>query len=191
MALRGRGPDVCLVIATIHGNEDAGTPLADALLARLDADPERLAGRRVVVMREANPDGRAARTRANARGVDLNRNFEASNRRSGAGYGDESFSEPEARAIEAVVRRYRPARVLSIHQPLSCVDWDGPAQEIAQAVAAAADLPLRRLGVRPGSFGAWCEARGLALVTLELPPREVDERRALQALLVFVNPAPR
>jgi len=191
VAVRGRGPDVCLVIATIHGDEDAGTPLADALLARLDADPGLLAGRRVVVIRETNPDGRRAGTRTNARGVDLNRNFEAPNRRDGARYGEAALSEPEARAIEAVVRRYAPSRVLSIHQPLACVDWDGPGRDVARAVAEAAGLPLRKLGVRPGSFGAWCEARGLALVTLELPAQVEDEDRALGALLAFVTHAPR
>ena len=193
--LRGLGPDVCLVMATIHGSEPAGTPLLERLLAHLDAHPELLPGRRVVVMPLANPDGLAARTRANANGVDVNRNFEASNRRDGGRYGEQALSEPEAVAVRAVVRQFGPSRVLSLHQPLRCVDWDGPAEALAQRVAAATGLPLKKLGTRPGSMGAWAEANGLALVTLELPPRVeslgADElwRRYGEAILAFVQDA--
>lgn len=191
--LRGLGPDVCLLIATIHGNEPAGTPLLERLLAHLDANPALLRGRRVVAMPVANPDGYAARTRANANGVDLNRNFEAPNRRDGGRYGDEALSEPEAVALRAVVRQFHPSRVLSLHQPLRCVDWDGPAESLAKEIAAATDLPVKKLGTRPGSMGAWAEATGLALVTVELPSRVEslgpDElwRRYGDAILLFVQ----
>jgi protein MpaA len=180
LEVRGVGSDVVFVFATIHGNEPAGTPLARALLAHLDAHPELLEDRRVLVMPDANPDGHARGTRANARGVDLNRDFDAR-------------SEPEAAAIERVVRLYRPARILSIHQPLRCVDWDGPAASLAREVARHTDLPVKKLGTRPGSFGAWAEAHGVALVTLELPPKverlgaEALWRRYGPALLAFVD----
>ena len=191
--VRGLGPDVCLVMATIHGDESAGTPLLQRLLAHLEGHPELLRGRRVVVMPVANPDGLANGTRANANGVDVNRNFEAPGRRDGGRYGAGALSEPEAVAVRGVVRQFGPSRVLSLHQPLACVDWDGPAEGIARRVAAAADLPLRKLGTRPGSMGAWAQASGLALVTLELPPRVetlgADElwRRYGEAVLRFVR----
>ena len=194
--VRGLGPDICLLLATIHGNEPAGTPILERLLAHLDDHPELLRGRRVIVMPVANPDGLAARTRANANGIDLNRNFEAPNRRDGGRYGEEALSEPEAAAVRAVVRQFRPSRVLSIHQPLRCVDWDGPARMLARDLAAVTDLPLKKLGTRPGSMGAWAEAGSLPLVTLELPPRVeslgADElwRRYGEAMLVFVRARP-
>ena len=59
-----------LVIGSIHGNETAG----HAVIARLRAATPP-AGVRLLLVRTANPDGVAAGTRQNARGVDLNRNF--------------------------------------------------------------------------------------------------------------------
>ncbi len=58
-----------LVVGDVHGNEPAG----EAIVARLRrARPE---GVTLWLVRTGNPDGRAASTRQNARGVDLNRNF--------------------------------------------------------------------------------------------------------------------
>ena len=63
-------PAAVLVIGSIHGNETAG----HAVIARLRAATPP-AGVRLLLVRTANPDGVAAGTRQNARGVDLNRNF--------------------------------------------------------------------------------------------------------------------
>ena len=155
MQILGRGPEVVLVLAGIHGDERAGTPLAEALVDHLRRDPGALAGLTVLVMPNANPDGRAAHTRTNARGVDLNRNFPAPNHQQGSRGGAQALSEPEATAIQRIVETYRPVRVLSLHQPLACVDYDGPARALAERIAARCDLPLRKLGTRPGSMGAW------------------------------------
>ena len=60
-----------LVIGCIHGDECAGIPIAKRL--------ERLTPPRGVdlwVVPNLNPDGYARRTRRNASGVDLNRNFD-------------------------------------------------------------------------------------------------------------------
>ena len=190
--VRGQGPEVVLVMATIHGNEPAGTPIAHALLGHLDAHPDLLLGRQVLVMPLVNPDGHAAKTRGNARGVDLNRNFEAPNRVDRTRYGTRALSEPESQTVERVVRLYRPTRILSLHQPLRCVDWDGPAEHLATRMAEATGLPKKKLGTRPGSFGAWAESNGVALITLELPPRvereggEVLWARYGEAIVDFV-----
>ena len=99
----GDGSDVTLIMATIHGNEPAGTPLA---------------GRKVVLMAVANPDGMVNNTRYNAKGVDLNRNFEAANRINTKETGLLPLSEPEAVIIKRLIQEYRPDRIVSIHQPL-------------------------------------------------------------------------
>ena len=69
-----------------------------------------------------------------------------------------------------LVCHYFPDRVVSIHQPLACVDYDGPAQGLAEAMAAACPLPVKKLGSRPGSLGSFV---GVTLrrpiITLELP----------------------
>jgi hypothetical protein len=62
-----------------------------------------------------------------------------------------------------------------MHQPIGLIDWDGPAEELARAMAARSPLPAERLGSRPGSFGSWAgEDLGIPIVTVELP-RDADE----------------
>lgn len=166
----GNGQNTTLVMATIHGNEPAGTPLVRRLADHLMSHSDLLAGRTVVIIPVANPDGLAVRTRENIRGVDLNRNFEASNRVNTAGTGHQPLSEPESRAIYAAIQEFRPDRILSIHQPLSCIDYDGPGKALAAAIAAACRLPVKKLGAMPGSLGSYTgEELGIPTITVELP----------------------
>lgn len=166
----GDGEESVLLLATIHGDEWAGTPLLERLVRHLLAHPELAGDRRVVVLPCANPDGYAAGRRTNARGVDLNRNFPASNRRTAARHGAHALSEPEAQFVRALVERERPTRIVSIHQPLGCIDWDGPGEALAERMGTHGALPIRRLGARPGSLGSWAgEELGIPVITLELP----------------------
>lgn len=159
-----------LIVASIHGDEPAGTPLVEMLLAHLRAEPRALGGRRVVIVPVANPDGYERRARLNRNGIDLNRNFPADNWRAHRRHGAEAVSEPETVALLDVVERYRPHRIISIHQPVACIDYDGPAEPIATAMGAVCDLPVRKLGTRPGSMGSYLGVgAGLEVVTLELP----------------------
>lgn len=168
----GDGKDVFWLIATIHGNEAAGTPLAAKFVEWLEKHPEEVEGRKIVIMPVANPDGFADNVRFNRNGVDLNRNFPAGNW--GAAdvkpHGATPLSEPESRVLMRVLCQYFPNRVVSIHQPLNCVDWDGPADKMAEAMAAKCKLPLDKLGSRPGSLGSFVGTTlGRPIITLELP----------------------
>lgn len=166
----GDGPDTTLVIATIHGNEPAGTPLVKRLARHLEANSNLLSGRRVVIIPVANPDGMAAGTRENIRGIDLNRNFEASNRVNNSANGHQALSEPESRAIQLAVQTFSPNRILTLHQPLNCVDYDGPGHALAAAMASACRLPVKKLGARAGSLGAYTgEELGIPTITFEMP----------------------
>ncbi len=174
--VHGTGPDVLMVIATIHGNEAAGTPLVAAFSEWLTTHPNELVGRQVVIIPVANPDGFAANERFNARGVDLNRNFPAGNWKEEkvekvSLHGHAPLSEPESRILMQLVSRYYPNRLVSIHQPLECVDYDGPGQPLAEAMGAVCpSLPVKKLGGRPGSFGSFVgESLGRPIITLELP----------------------
>ncbi len=168
----GLGDDVLMVIATIHGNEAAGTPLVAQFAAWLRVHPEELRGRKVVIIPIANPDGMTAGKRLNQRDVDLNRNFPAGNwgAQDTKPPGEMPLSEPESRVLMKLVCHYFPDRVVSIHQPLACIDYDGPAQGLAEAMGAACPLPVNKLGSRPGSLGSFV---GVTLqrpiITLELP----------------------
>lgn len=170
VAIMGTGDDVTFILATIHGDEPAGTALCQQLILHLREQPGLLEGRRVVVMPVANPDGKAESTRTNVRSVDLNRNFPSSNRVNSEQYGLAALSEPEARAVHRLIDTQRPRRVVSIHQPLACVDFDGPAEDLAERMSAASDLPVRKLGAQPGSLGSYVGyTLGRPIVTLELP----------------------
>jgi protein MpaA len=127
-------------------------------------------GRKVVLLPVANPDGLAHNSRNNARGINLNRNFDTANRIKSPISGDRPLSEPEARAIERLIRQYAPDRIVSIHQPLACIDYDGPAYPLAVRMALYCNLPVRKLGAKPGSLGSYAGiSKGIPIITLELP----------------------
>ncbi|MEZ5980147.1 MAG: M14 family zinc carboxypeptidase [Planctomycetota bacterium] len=177
----GPGPEVVLVVATIHGDEPAGTPLLARLETEYTLDPDLLRGVRLVLVPLANPDGYAAGTRTNVRGVDLNRNFPSKNFTGTASRGTAPLSEPESLALFDLVERFEPDRIASFHQPLACIDWDGPAEDWARALATTCDLPVKKLGGRPGSFGSWTGIDlGIPIVTIELPAS--SHRRSPESL---------
>jgi protein MpaA len=190
----GQGGDTTLVMAAIHGDEPAGVPLVDELAERLKSDPRTLQGRRVVLLRIANPDGYAAKTRENSHGVDLNRNFTTSNRVNNGTNGNRGLSEPEAQALQKVITEYHPNRIVSIHQPLSVIDYDGPARALATRMAQYSDLPIKKIGARPGSLGSYCEELKIPTITLELPKEATGQSgsalwgqygRALMAAIMY------
>jgi len=194
----GAGSDVTLIMATIHGNEPAGTPLVRSLSWYLRRHPEMLAGRKVVLMAVANPDGMVRNTRYNARGVDLNRNFEARNRINSKQTGLAALSEPEARTIKQVIQKYKPDRIVSIHQPLNCIDYDGPAQMLAERMGQYCTIPVKKLGARPGSLGSYAGVTlGIPIITFEMLPADSQLNsqalwskygRAMLAAIVYPDP---
>jgi protein MpaA len=112
----------------------------------------------------------AVRTRFNANGVDINRNFSTANRIDSPKFGLEGFSEPESQALSKLIEEYKPAIIVSVHQPLACIDYDGPGEELAEQMAEAANLPVKKLGAMPGSLGSFAgETLGIPIITFELP----------------------
>lgn len=197
----GQGNDVILVLATIHGDEPAGTPLVRRLSTYLRQHPEMLKGRRVVLLRLANPDGLVHNSRYNAHGVDLNRNFDAANRENSKQYGLKALSEPESVAIQQTILQYRPDRIVSVHQRApgypGCIDYDGPASDLANHMADYCDLPVQRLGSRPGSLGSYAGVTlGIPIITFEMnrADSQLDSEtlwrkygKALLAAVVYPN----
>ena len=168
----GEGEDVFWFIATIHGNEAAGTPIAAKFVEWLKANPKELEGRRVVITPVANPDGFADNVRHNKNGVDLNRNFPAGNFDAAVKvHGDTPLSEPESRALMRVLMTYFPDRIVTIHQPLDCMDYDGEeSKKMAKVMAEKCRLPFKQVGSRPGSLGSFVGLTlGKPIVTVELP----------------------
>ena len=167
----GRGSDTVLIMGAIHGDEHAGAALMDQLAKHLQDNQKLVQNQRVVLLPIANPDGFAAKTRENAHGIDLNRNFDTSNRVDNGTNGLRPLTEPESQALQALIKEYAPSRIVSVHTPLNCIDYDGPGQAIAARMAQDCDLPVKKLGARPGSLGSYTgESLGIPTITLELPP---------------------
>jgi hypothetical protein len=157
-----------LVVGCIHGDECAGA----AVVRRLEAVPA-LSPFRLWLVRHLNPDGRAARTRTNARGVDLNRNFPAAWRSGGPGPewgGPRPLSEPEARIAARLIRRVDPDVTIWFHQPEAFVRAWGHSVPVARRYARHARVPFRAIRWPPGTAPRWQNtALGQRSFVVELP----------------------
>jgi protein MpaA len=156
-----------LVVGCIHGDERAGIAIA----RRLEhASP---VGLDLWIVPVLNPDGAAARTRGNARGVDLNRNFPWRWKPLGGLVysGPRPLSEPESKVAYRLIRRLRPQVSIWFHQPLDVVDKSGGSNALEHRFAAAVGFPLARLRREPGSVVGWENhiLRGSSAFVVELP----------------------
>jgi murein peptide amidase A len=142
-----------LVVGDVHGNEPAG----EAIVARLRR--AKLEGVTLWLVRTGNPDGRAADTRQNARGVDLNRNFPWRWRPGARGTyfpGPRAGSEPETQALMRLVKRVRPQLGIYYHQHLGItVRARGADPAVQREYARRTGLPLRSLPDYRGTAIGW------------------------------------
>lgn len=188
----GHGPRQVLFIGGIHGDEPEGAyttaELPGAFEAAGLADTVTL-----TIIEDANPDGRAAHTRNNANGVDVNRNFPASNfDADNATNGGTPLSQPESKAVYDTIERTNPALVIASHAwaGREFINFDGPAQAVAEKFSAATGLPVEAssdIAPTPGSLGSYVgRDRGKQLLTIEIlkgtDPKAEWER--LQAALI-------
>ena len=172
-----------VLISSMHGNEHATTQI----LAALRDGRRHVRGIDLWVVPTYNPDGVARRTRRNAHGVDLNRNFPYRWADLDGNYesGPRAGSEPETRAMMAFLTEVAPRRVISFHQPLNGVDTDTKDAGFARRLARRLKLPRTRLdcgGLCHGTMTMWFNAkfRGSAL-TVEYAARPGRHRLRVAA----------
>jgi murein peptide amidase A len=193
MLVRGTARGSVLVVGSIAGDEPGGIAVT-----RLLASEPALAGVRLWLIPDMNPDGAARGTRGNAHGVDLNRNFPFRWRHLGAPAtrfysGPRPSSEPESRAVEAFVRRVRPSIAIWLHQPYGLVDDSQGPHWAERLLARSLDLPLKRLPDYPGSAIGWEDHLVHASAfDIELPGRlnRAAIRRAATAIRSVVQRFP-
>jgi N-acetylmuramoyl-L-alanine amidase len=160
-----------LVIGSIHGNENAGRQV----VARLrHVRPPR--GTALWLIDTVNPDGAAAGSRQNSRGVDLNRNFPDDWRAAGRPFdtyhsGSAAGSEPETQAISRFIARERPRVTLWYHQALRIVVRSDGDPFLERLYSRRGRLPRRAIGPYHGTATGWQNHhfRGDTAFVVELP----------------------
>lgn len=177
-----------LVLGTIHGDEGPAGSLARDWIHRLQ-DLEPRSNWRILPI--TNPDGLVKKTRVNANGVDVNRNFPTDDwfakaqeywRSKGAKPrrfpGNAGGSEPETQCIVSHIKEFKPDFIISIHTPYGVLDFDGP-----NVIKPATFLPWRRLGHMPGSLGRfmWKDEK-VPVLTIELQGADVVEGKKMEDL---------
>ncbi|MFT5423772.1 MAG: protein MpaA [Phycisphaerales bacterium] len=172
------------LIGLIHGDEDEGYGAIGDVLAMLQSQAG--PGLTVRVVPTMNPDGQTAGRRSNAIGVDLNRNWPASNFSPARRRGQSPASEPEVAAVLQDVRTFAPDLLIVFHSIATdgpFVNFDGPerAHDLARAFADAATVAgggnwtvKPSMGYEtPGSLGTWAGVdRQIPTLTVEFRTRQ-------------------
>ncbi len=174
-----------LVIAGFHGAEPETTVVLSRAMRAFSKPLDHAA-----VILAYNPDGLLLGTRANANGVDLNRNFSTRDwqaeptsyrwtlddpDRVAIGTGTAPASEPETQAIIQLIDQLQPEIIVSLHGPLACID-DPNETPLGRAIAEHTGLPLvKDVGYpTPGSFGTWAAEKKLPVITYEFEDESVE-----------------
>ena len=167
-----------LVIGCIHGDECAGVA-ATRRLERTEPAAD------VWIVHQLNPDGYALGRRQNARGVDLNRNFDSEWRRMGRRWSQEysgprPFSERESRIARRLISGLQPDVTIWFHQPQALVRAWGPSIEGAREFARLASMRFKAIRWPAGTAPNWQNRHfpGKPAYVVELPAGPLSPRNA-------------
>ena len=162
-----KGESKILVVGVFHGEEPQGKFLIDEYLKTHDSN--------LLFIPCLNPDGIAENKRTNANGVDLNRNYPTKNWELTAKDqyfgGEKPASEIETQFMVDIIEKYKPMAIVALHAPYKIVNYDGPAENLAQKISEIIKYPVEgSIGYpTPGSFGTYCGVeRKIPTITLEL-----------------------
>ena len=202
-AHKKKGLNTTMIMCGVHGDEITTIKFCFDIIEDLESTPSLYKDRLVVVAPLVSPDAFLKRrpTRTNARGVDPNRNFPTRDwkrkaikiwksryRSDKRRYpGRHALSEPEVLFQMNLILRYKPDKIISVHAPLSMLDYDGPegpttpkkgpkvtgkkANQLLIAMSKKANkYRIINYPFFPGSLGNWAgNERNIPTYTLELP----------------------
>lgn len=182
-----------LVVGCIHGSECAGIAVARALervRARVD----------LWIVPNLNPDGYAAGTRQNGRGVDLNANWSSEWRGGGRPWdvyypGQRPFSERETRIARNLILRIRPRVTIWFHQHMDLVWAFGRSTSASRMYARAAGMRFYHHPWLDGTATNWQNHHlpATASFTVELPAGSLTQqqvRAQVRAVLAVAGALP-
>ena len=183
-----------LILCGVHGDEITPIKFCFDILEDLKKNPEIVKDKLVIVAPIVTPDSffRKYPTRTNGRGVDVNRNFptkdwdknalklwKARYKKDKRRYpGNRSLSEQETIFQVNIINRYKPNKIISVHAPLTLLDYDGPEhpesdgamQLLIQMSDKAGKYKINNYPFFTGSLGNWAgNERGIPTYTIELP----------------------
>jgi protein MpaA len=175
------------VFGCVHGNETAGISVARALERAHTSDD-------VWIVPDLNPDGVAAGTRDDARGVDLNANWSSQweqGGRPGDVYygGTHPFSERETRLARDLILRIHPRLTIWYHQHMDVVWAYGPSTAAGRIYARLSGMSLYHHPWLHGTATNWQNHHlpRTAALTIELPAGNLTAaqvRRHVRAVLL-------
>lgn len=181
-----------LVLCGVHGDEITPIKFCWDLINELKNN-HTFKDKVVVVAPLVAPDSflKSKPTRTNGRGVDVNRNFPTKdwhkdahrrwNKNDKRKYpGPHAASEQETIFQMNLILRYKPNKVVSVHSPLTLLDYDGPslkAEEGQNAKSLLEEMSTKAGGYKvsnypvfPGSLGNWAgNEKKIPTYTIELP----------------------
>jgi protein MpaA len=200
----GANNNTTLILCGVHGDEITPIKFCWDLIRELQKQNYSFNDKMVVVAPVVTPDSflKSKPTRTNAAGVDVNRNFPTRDWKADAhkkwknNYrkdkrkfpGPHAASEQETIFQMNLIKRYKPNKVISVHSPLTLLDYDGPslkAESGKPAKALLEEMSKKSSGYKvssypifPGSLGNWAgKENHIPTYTLELPnsnPAETD-----------------
>jgi protein MpaA len=204
-----------LFLGAVHGDELPTVYVLLKFANYIKDNPQLFKDKCIIIAPLINPDGFLAKpsTRVNAGGIDLNRNFPTRDWQALAWKqwerkchknmryypGKKPGSEQETLFQMALIKRFKPQKILTMHSPLGFYDFDGPSSDLdsferwLENVSKETKHPLKKFGYFPGSLGNYAgHERNIFTLTLELPSSEPSRgveyfNKFQPAILKFFN----
>lgn len=185
-----------IIFCGVHGDEITPIKFCFDIMKDLMENPGLIGDNLVVIAPVVSPDSffKKYPTRTNGRGVDVNRNFPTKDWYANAQQiwkkryrknkrrnpGPKPMSEQETIFQVNLIKRYKPDKIISVHAPLTLIDYDGPThkhgketggqQLLIQMSDKAGKYKMNDYPFFTGSLGNWAgNERNIPTYTLELP----------------------